>query len=225
VGYYAYCVVPRGQSVPAELTGIDGAAVVGAEVGELVLVVSGGTRPEPGVAHVEQHNAVIEAVASMEVTPVPLRFGQWAASLDALTGPVREQHAVYQQKLAEFSGALEFGVRVLRPDREQSAQVVRHAGRTGREYMAALAERVAAERAGQDEIARVRGGITEILGRFVRAEFVEEARTPRGIVTVSHLVARDQFEPYREHTQRLRQRFPELRFLVSGPWMPYSFAV
>jgi hypothetical protein len=80
------------------------------------------------------------------------------------------------------------------------------------------------QEASTEEIEAVRQGISEVLGAWVREERVEEARTPHGIVTISHLVARRDFGEYRGQAQQLRTRYPEMRFLVSGPWMPYSFA-
>jgi hypothetical protein len=59
----------------------------------------------------------------------------------------------------------------------------------------------------------------------VRAERVEESRTAHAVLTLSHLVARSDFALYRERARQIREVFPELRMLLSGPWPPYSFAV
>jgi hypothetical protein len=128
--------------------------------------------------------------------------------------------------LRAFAGALEFGVRVVDPERVAPAQVVRAAANTtGLEYMKALRDRAAAAQAERAVAERVCAVIREVLGAFVREEKVEDARTTRGLVNVAYLVARDQFALYRENAERLKLRFPELRFLLSGPWVPYSFAV
>ena len=59
----------------------------------------------------------------------------------------------------------------------------------------------------------------------VRDEKVETAQTKHAVLTVTHLVAREHFDEYRERGRRLRSVFPALRLLLSGPWPPYSFAV
>jgi gas vesicle protein GvpL/GvpF len=41
---------------------------------------------------------------------------------------------------------------------------------------------------------------------------------------VSHLVERDAVDEYRRLVDRARAERPELHFLLSGPWAPYSFA-
>jgi hypothetical protein len=225
VGVYGYCVVPGGHAIPQDVTGLHGAGVRAHRIDDLAVVISEIDRPEPTAEHVQQHNAAIEGVVTEEVTPVPLRFGQWAPDAGMFDEVVREKAAWYHERLKAFAGALEFGLRAVRPDMRQEARDVRVApAATGREYMNALRDKVVAQRGHSEEAEQVRQGISEILGAFVREERVEEARTPHGVITVSHLVSRQHFDEYREHAQRLRTRYPDMRFLVSGPWMPYSFA-
>ena len=194
-------------------------------VADLAVWISEIERPEPTVEHIELHNRVVEAAITEAVTPVPLRFGQWASELAVFDAAVAEKSQWYRERLSTFAGALEFGLRVIRPDRERSARVVQAPlASTGREYMNSLRDSVATAHGQREDEARIRTGIIEELGRFVREDRMEEGRTPHGLLTVSHLVARADFEEYRAHAQNLRLRFPELRFLLSGPWAPYSFA-
>lgn len=224
VGLYGYCVVPAGHGA-LTIRGIDDAAVSVRPVDDLAVLVSEVPRPEPTTSHVQQHNAVIEAVVTEELTPVPLRFGQWAEDGAVFDRVVREKAAWYHERLTAFAGAMEFGLRVLQPDRPAPARVVRlPAATTGIEYMNALRDRVAGERAEREVFENVGAGISEIMSGLVREERVEEARGAHGVVTVLHLVPRQNFQTYRERVHELKLRFPELRFLVSGPWAPYSFA-
>lgn len=227
MGVYGYGVVPRGHEWPEQApAGLDGAEVRRLYVAGLSLLISELDRPEPTAEHVQQHNAVLEAAATQEMTPVPLRFGQWAAEVSVFDEGLAARADWYEERLKTFAGALEFGLRVVRPDRPAPARDVRVApGVSGLEYMNVLRDRLNAERAQTKEIEAVRAGISEMLGGWVREERVEESRTPHGMITISHLVARRHFDEYRGQAQHLRARYPELRFLVSGPWMPYSFAV
>jgi hypothetical protein len=224
VGIYGYCIVPAGHGAVGR-TGIDGASVRVHAIGELAVLVSDLARPEPTAERIQQHNAVIEAVVTEELTPVPLRFGQWADSAGVFEAAVLEKAAWYAERLQTFSGAMEFGLRVVQPDRPAPARLVRlPEAASGLEYMNALRDRVAGERADREILENVTTGIAEAMSGLVREERVEEARTAHGVVTVLHLVPRRHFDAYREQAQSLKQRFPELRFLVSGPWVPYSFA-
>ena len=224
MGIYAYCVVPAGQFPPADLAGIGGARVEPANVAGLSLWVSSGERPEPALDAVLAHNRVVEVAVSEAVTPVPLRFGQWLEDAERLEQAIGENAAHYRELLARFAGCLEFGLRVIDPNAPEEAQEVRNAARTGREYMQALQESGKLADRNRAQAERVAARIREQLRDVVRDERIDTARTTHAVVTMSHLVARENFDEYRERARRLRAAFPELRLLLSGPWPPYSFA-
>ena len=225
MGIYGYCVLPRGHEPRPGQQGIAGHAVAGRDIAGLAVWVSEMARPEAVVEHVTAHNLVVEAGVTEEVTPVPLRFGQWAAELDAFAPLIAEKADWYRERLGSFAGAMEFGLRVLDPERQASAQVVRIARpETGTAYMEALRASAAAaqgERAVQEQL---RADIAAVMTEVVREERVAETRTPHGVVNLSHLVSREHFEVYRERVHELRAQHAQLRFLLSGPWVPYSFA-
>ena len=226
MGVYAYCVVPAGHQPQAELKGVNGAAVELVEAGAIGLWVSRLTRPEGSVEQIKAHNAVVEAAVTKQVTPVPLRFGQWLEDDGELIAGVTDQAASYETKLQEFAGCLEFGIRVIDPELPEGARDVQSAKATsGTAYMQALREgnRQAEERRAAAD--RVRSTIKDKVRELVRTEREEESRTPHAVVTVSHLVPRENFDEYRERVRQLREVFPGLRLLLSGPWPPYSFAV
>lgn len=224
MGCYGYCVLPGGTSPPEGVSGIEARPVTARTVGSLSVWFSDMSRPEPSLEHVQAHNRVVEAAVTEAVTPVPLRFGQWAAQAPEFDGLVAERAAWYEERLRAFAGAMEFGIRVLRPDK-QTAQIVRHpAAESGTAYMEALRARVAAAQSEREEGELVRAGVAEVVRGLVREERVDELRTSHGIITIAHLVARVDFDRYREQVHRLRERLTAFRFLVSGPWVPYSFA-
>ena len=224
MGIYGYCVAPRNHEPPAELHGINGEAVAARPVGELVVWVSELERPEPTVDHAVAHNKVVEAAVAAEVTPVPLRFGQWSDNYGAFDAAIRDRSAWYSERLRTFAGSLEFGLRVLNPEAGPARLVHNATAVTGLEYMRSLRDRAVAAQVERDEADRICASIEGILGALVREQRVEHARTTRGLIDVAHLVARPDFDTYRTRAASLRQKFPELRFLVSGPWVPYSFA-
>lgn len=225
MGFYGYCVVPRSHPVPAGLVGIGRCPVSSREVAGMAVWHSDIERPEPGVEAIKAHNQVVEAAVTDAVTPVPLRFGQWAAETEPFDRVISEKANWYEERLAKFAGGLEFGIRVASPERQAPARDVRAIpAESGVEYMRRLQDRAKATAAAQGESVRIRERITEVMRAVVREELFEDARTPHGIVTVAHLVSREDFDEYHERASTLRDAFPELRFLVSGPWVPYSFA-
>jgi hypothetical protein len=48
--------------------------------------------------------------------------------------------------------------------------------------------------------------------------------TEKLIVAAAHLVDRKKVTKYRERLAEARKTRPELHFLVSGPWPPYTFS-
>lgn len=224
MGCYGYCVAAA-LTPQAELSGIGGARVVARDVAGMKVWVSEIERPDPDVAHVKAHNAVVEAAISDDATPVPLRFGQWSADFSEFDRLIADKAEWYRERLTIFAGALEFGIRVVRPDKQAAARVVRlPRADSGTAYMEALRAGAAAAQSEREEADRVRMGVAATMKDLVREEHSEAARTPHGIITVAHLVGREHFEAYHARMQELREQFPELRFLLSGPWAPYSFA-
>jgi hypothetical protein len=226
VGIYAYCVVPREHLPPDSLTGVQDMAVESLSIADLGVWISRMERPEAAAESIQAHNRVVEVAATEEVTPVPLRFGQWLHDEASLTKAITEKAGQYQDQLAEFAGCMEFGLRLIDPRAPGKAQVVHATTATsGIEYMQALREssKLAEHKRAAAEQVRVR--VQEVLRDVVRSEREEADRTPHAVVTLSHLVARPHFDEYRERARTLRTMFPELRLLLSGPWPPYSFAV
>ncbi len=91
--------------------------------------------------------------------------------------------------------------------------------------MDALRARVKAAQSEREEGEQIRAGVAEAVRGLVRDERVDELRTSHGVVSVAHLVGRHDFGSYRDAVHAVREHFPAFRFLLSGPWVPYSFAV
>jgi hypothetical protein len=226
VGLYVYCVVPPAHPLPADLTGIGGVAVEPMVIGDVALWMSRGERPEPGMDAIKAHNGVVEAAVTEAVTPLPLRFGQWLADERSLLEVFTEKAADYAARLTQIAGCMEFGIRLIDPAAPAEARVVQNVPHTsGLEYMRALQEGSRLADSKRQRAEHVHARVRELLQDLVREERVEEARTAHAVLTLSHLVARPHFVAYRERAPQIRELFPELRMLLSGPWPPYSFAV
>ena len=91
MGIYAYCVVPSGHEIPPGLSGLCGVEVAEFSTSGVAVWVTRGPRPDGGVDAIRIHNAVVEAAVTEEVTPVPLRFGQWLDDESELQKAVAEK--------------------------------------------------------------------------------------------------------------------------------------
>jgi len=224
MGVYGYCVLPADCSPAAGQQGIDGSAVRPWVLGALSVWVSDIDRPEPNAARIQAHNGVVESAITDQVTPVPLRFGQWSAESSAFASALLARADWYRERLTVFAGALEFGLRIALAG-SSPARVVRvPEAETGTAYMEALRARTAADRSQREAAEKIRARVAEVVQHMIREERFDDATAAQGIVSMAHLVGRADFDSYRAAVQRLRSQEAALRFMLSGPWAPYSFA-
>lgn len=223
MGVYLYCVAPAGVTPPATLTGMAGAPVDAVEVAALACWVSVlDAPPHASVEAVRAHNGVV-AAALCQATPLPVRFGQWLESREALTERIADRAAQYHAALERVAGAVEYGLRVVDPAARAPVPGP-EARESGTSYLRALAERETRERAALARGRELADGIAALLGSLVRQQRVEPPGPGRGLLGMAHLVAVRDRDAYRAGVEEARRRWPSLRFLTSGPWPPYSFA-
>ena len=222
MGAHIYCIVAHGREPPSGLTGIAGARVAAARGARLgVWYSEHGAPPAADAGAVRAHHAVVESAMTPELTPVPVRFGQWFGGVDAALEQVGAEAAKWLEHLARFAGRAEYGVRIDTDLELDTAQDVHPTGRSGTAYMAALARRYAdaqRRRAEGEEIAmRIHGALSDL----VVAARVEMPAA--GLVSLAHLVARQREGEYHAVLDEIRRSRSDLRFRFTGPWPPYSF--
>jgi hypothetical protein len=219
-GKYVYCVVPAALPPPADLRGIDDAAVLDYAAGSLRVWFSDcDARPAATLERVRRHNAVIEEALARGVTPIPLRFGQWLASEAALVDRVGHSVERWQTLLTGLAGACELGIRARWP-RPGPARDVQQPPVSGRAYLEQIARQHAGSAALRAEADRLAAALRAAVGSLVLRERVE---TAGGMLAIAHLVRSEEVSAYRAAVERVRST-SEAEIAVSGPWPPYSFA-
>ena len=225
MGLHPYCIAPSDHA-PGAVTGLGGAPVIAVPGSDLAAWAS--ELPEPAAASIEAvrtHDAVIRAAMTERVTPVPLRFGQWAADRAVLLERLAEHAARWHERLREFAGAVEMGIRLTpaAPAPAAAPPAGRARAASGREYMAQLAARVHDRDALEREHARLLERIGESLGdvafRTASGVAPDDGRT----LWVAHLVRLGRADEYRRLADRIAQQETGYRTAVTGPWPPYSF--
>ncbi len=225
MGLYLYCLVRAGTEPPGTLRGLEDTPVSARAAGALACWVSPMTTvPDATLERIRRHDDVVEAALATGISPVPLRWGQGVEDEAALAATLVERQDGYLEALERVAGAVEFGVRVLDPAREAAPAPAAAGPGAGTAYLRALAERAAAERAVDARGQEIAANLRAVLGAIIRQERIDALPTRHGVVSVAHLVARRAEAEYRAGVERVRRDRPELRFLVTGPWPPYSFA-
>jgi hypothetical protein len=230
MGLHAYCVVPAARTCGT--TGIAGAPVRGVALPPLAVWTSEhGHRPAATLAAARAHDAVIRAAHDEQLTPVPLRFGQWFEDEAHLVAAVAERVPGWSALLEELAGTVELGVRVTDPTTTASAvpgtvthdPVTHEPVASGTEYMEVLLDRHRAAAAVQARRAAVLDALRSALGALVQKEYVAPDPGPGTLLSVAYLVRRATLRACQAAIDTVPERFAELRFHVSGPWPPYSF--
>jgi hypothetical protein len=177
-------------------------------------------------ARARDHDRVVRTALEQE-TPLPARFGQVVAGDAELVAALEERRAALEATLAKVDGAVEMTVRMLVPavtDHVRRAEEPGAGGTaSGRRYLERVAAVQREERNLRANAAIISERVTSAVGELVRAQSFARAGAGSSLVTLSHLVPRENVEAYRSALLRLRREDPALALMVSGPWAPYSF--
>ncbi|HEX6309045.1 MAG TPA: GvpL/GvpF family gas vesicle protein [Longimicrobiales bacterium] len=224
MGLHVYCVVPAAHPVPDGCTGLNEARPRALPVDGLALWVTEHDAPVPAsITAVREHNRVVGAAMTTEVTPVPVRFGQWFPTESAAVTRVREDAAKWSGLLARFAGLAEYGMRVVQREPDTERDVHTTAAESGREYMAALARKQAHAARRRAEAERIAAFIERRTDGLVRDRRVEPAPAGQLLLTVAHLVAWRDADAYHSATEGISEALAEAQIVLTGPWPPYSF--
>ena len=168
------------------------------------------------------HAAVVRSVLD-RTTPLPFRFGT-VVTEDQLRSYLTARRDALLAKLAKIRGCLEMNVRIISDQNgteEVGAQV---AEKPGTSFLLQKRREIAGSEARAAEAKNVAAWLDGLVGQFVTQKELKTNITNQLILTEAHLVERSLIERYRATLNEARRERPELKFLVSGPWAPYSFA-
>jgi Gas vesicle synthesis protein GvpL/GvpF len=204
---YLYAIAEELDGLP-DVRGVDGARLARRSVEGLDLVVSESAEVDASEEAVLAHARVVEALVERSAALLPARFGRGFRDEDALREAIEGRAASLREALAQVRGCVEVGVRVVAPEPAAAP-----AAESGRAYMEALQARV--EEAGR---------LHEPLAALARAATRTVGATPRLLLSGAYLVEPAALEGFRRRVSELEAAHPELTFVTTGPWPPYSFA-
>ena len=222
---YVYCLAEAVDGAAESLHGIAAARVRAFQSEGLSLLVSdfAGDVVAVNRENVLAHAAVIQTVFKKE-TPLPVRFGTLVTEAQ-LESYVLARRAALEAKLAVVRGCAEMNVKVVsaREWTEPPAVTVGEE-KPGTAFLTEKRREILGGEARAEEAKRVAEWLSGQLGDLVQQTQLSKTPTDKMILAAAHLVRRDQVEQYRTMLAQARNEQPELHFLVSGPWAPYSFA-
>jgi hypothetical protein len=167
---------------------------------------------------------------------LPVRFGTVLPDADAVVGVLAKHSTILEAEMARLGDKVELGLTVLWSqslegdeesgggdnDTPAAGQVTQAQGAGARYLQARLAEHRREARAQMRARALARD-LDTLLSPYVLEHRLAILSTPRLPVRASYLLDPARVQGFQETFEGLRRMHPDLRFLLSGPWPPYSF--
>ena len=224
--YATYCIIDSDQPVPEGIIGLHAGVVTNLPYRGIGVAVS--VLPMPVgdiVAGAVEHEAVVERLMEAH-TVLPMRFPTVFSSLEVILAMMARRHDSFRESLCRLQGRVEFGVKVLWPcdaGRYLNVQGRDALATNGRQYMQERYRQHQCHQALQKQAARCGGTLDVSLGEWAAAKKVRNLTTDRLAVDGVYLVDKTKEEGFRRAFANLRRDEPGFKYLLSGPWPPYSF--
>lgn len=224
---YVYCLAEGVERLNKTLRGVSGAEVRIVEFDEDLSALVSVYRSDAFQVNRKNalaHHEVVRTITE-QTTPLPARFGT-VVTIEQLRNYVSTHHEAIKAKLAHVRGGVEMNVRMIRTITSADIpQEPENAGGPGTAFLLEKRREILRDKAGAAQKGQLSAWLREKLGDLIKEEKI--SITPSETVILAradHLIERVNVEQYRTKMARAVKERPEIRFMVSGPWPPYSFA-
>ena len=226
---YVYCLAEGIDMLEHPTLGISGAPVRVLRSENLSLLVSDLNEESVPVTrdNALAHAAVVRSVLD-RTTPVPFRFGTIVTE-EQLRSYLSTHKPALENKQDALRGCVEMSVKIIwensaaqQPETHDEAQAVTHGA--GTNFLAEKRRQIIGDEQRAAEATGISTWLHESLSELIKEEQVTLRPTERLVLAAAHLIERDKISQYRKKAAKTCQNRPDLHFLLSGPWPPYSFA-
>ena len=226
---YVYCLTAGIDALPNALRGIAGGEVRLLKAGDFSVVVSdfAGEKAPVNRENAVAHAAVVQK-ALEHTTPLPFRFGVVVTHAQ-LESFMTARHDALKARLDLVRGCVEMSVKVISSAndgerRRAEEQTNTLEDKPGTMFLLEKRRELLGSEARTVEAQAIASWLQTQTGELVRETRIDTNLTDKLLLAASHLVERGVVDQYRTTLKSVRLERPELNFLVSGPWPPYSFA-
>jgi len=222
---YVYCLADDIEALDDPARGISGAPVRLLKTHDFSVLVSD---LDADVVQVTGENALAHAAVVRSIldrtTPLPFRFGTLVTE-QQLVNYLSSRKPALETKLAHVRGCVEMSVKIIQePAAQESAPDENVNQGAGTSFLAQKRREILGGGQSAAEATRISTWLHDKISGLIRAEQVTLRPTEKLILAAAHLVERAKVKKYRENMAEACQSRPDLHFLLSGPWPPYSFA-
>lgn len=234
---YVYAIVRREAHIPPSLAGLADAPLAMASWQNLAAITSpiASTTLPATPDFLLRHEAVVEALGEAGPT-LPARFGAILASPTAVVEAIAEQYETLLADLARVGDKVELGLTVLWPADAQPIETparpqipfvatspANGAPGAGRHYLEARLAHYQREINQQSQTQAVIAQLEQALEQYPLERRYRILSGPRLAIRAAYLLERRQIPDIQRVVDQMRHRLSDLRWLLSGPWPPYSF--
>jgi hypothetical protein len=225
---YVYCLAEGIDRLKKTLRGVSGTPVRIVQFEDLsaVVTVCGADAFQVTRKNALAHHEVVQSITE-QTTPLPARFGA-LVTVEQLSNYVSTNHQAIKAKLAHVRGGVEMNVRMIRTitgaDTSQESENENIPG-PGTAFLLEKRKEIVRAEAGVDQKKQLSSWLREKLGDLIKEEKISIVPSETVILArADHLIERKNVQEYRTKMAKAVEERPEVRFMVSGPWPPYSFA-
>jgi len=220
---YAYCLIEDLDAFDTSTHGISGAAVRLLQIDELAVLV---TDFNTDTVTVTRENALAHAAVVRSVldrtTPLPFRFGTLVTE-QQLRSYISARKPALQTRFAHVRGCVEMSVKIIRELPEDIAHA-RDEMTSGTSFLEEKRRELLGNEQKTVEASEIQTWLHDEVDGLIRDEQVTIRPSEKLVLAAAHLVERGKIPQYKERMAAARKNRPDLHFLFSGPWPPYSFA-
>ena len=219
---YLYCITDARTKdldnidrVKARIIEYDSVSVVAAETGDF--------RPE-SPNNIMTHYKINDQILRNGFTVLPFAYGT-IVSVDDVSSFVNGNIADIKQKIIEFRGKIEIGVKILvLIEKGQNKELIKLLSDTpGHRYLSQCLLKHAPFLAGRETVDALQRDFNKYLGpHYVRSKTKIHNRK-NVLISNAFLVENSSLDCFLKAFEELKAMYPKCGFLVSGPWPAYNF--
>jgi len=223
--FYVYCIASPPVELDASRIGAGGGAVEQMSVDGLSVVASRFDEELVSVSreNILRHEAIVRNVLAM-TTPLPFRFGTLVTEA-GLRSYVTSRKAALQDRLEVVKDSVEMSIKVIwqSTDDDESPATTEDLG-VGAAFLVAKRQELFGDERLVKRSQEIADWLSGRIKNLVKKENISVHPKQKLVLAGAYLIQRAIQAQFRTRVEELAVERPELHFLTSGPWPPYTFA-
>lgn len=234
---YLYAIIDSNDQIKEPIYGLEGSNVYNIPFCDIGTVVSQISQPIQDVTKdtVLKHEAVVEKVMA-NFTILPVRFQTIIDGRESLLSMMQSYYKDFKDNLARLHNKLEFGIKViwsadkvkantLKVFKKDEQKTLKSDSSPNKRFIEEKFEEYKINKefeAKADKFIKV----TDIFfGRLAAEKKLKKLKTQNLLLDAVYLVEKNREIDFRKAFEHIKNRYPDLKYLLSGPWPAYNFVV